>query len=240
MINAPIALNPDLDPVALADQFKANGGFIQIPDILQSQSAQLVYETLLRNTPWGLAWYDGKPQFKRQEDVKRLQQQDFVRMNQQLMARAQLNYAYLYHCYPLLTAWQEQWQPDHLLMRFLEFMNMDGILKLVRQVTGVESVTKADGQATFYAPNHFLLQHSDQFDTEYWRIAYVFNFSKNWREDWGGYLQFYDDKGDVTRALKPRFNMLNLFAVPRLHSVGQVAPFAGAPRFAITGWFRDQ
>ena len=240
MNQGPLALNPSLDPVQLADEFVANGGFIQIPDILQPDSAERIYETLLRETPWGLAWYDGAPQFQRQDAVKRLQQQDFARMNQKLMAQAQQEYAYLYHCYPLLTAWQEQWQPDHLLMRFLEFVNTDAMLGLVRQVTDIQSIIKADGQATFYAPNHFLLQHSDQFEAEYWRIAYVFNFSKNWREDWGGYLQFFDDKGDVTRALKPRFNMLNLFAVPRLHSVGQVAPFAAAPRFSVTGWFRDQ
>ena len=37
----------------------------------------------------------------------------------------------------------------------------------------------------------------------------------------------------------PRFNTLNLFAVPADHSVGYVSAFAGAPRLAITGWAYD-
>ena len=142
MNNGPITLNPGLDLASLADAFKANGGFIQIPDILQVQSAERIYETLLRNTLWGLAWFDGKPQFRHQNDVKRLQQQDFATINQNIMTLAQQGYSYLYHCYPLLTAWQEQWQPDHLLMRFLEFVNMDNMLRLVRQVSGIESIIK--------------------------------------------------------------------------------------------------
>ena len=36
----------------------------------------------------------------------------------------------------------------------------------------------------------------------------------------------------------PTFNALNLFAVPQLHSVSFVPPFAGALRFSVTGWLR--
>jgi Rps23 Pro-64 3,4-dihydroxylase Tpa1-like proline 4-hydroxylase len=51
---------------------------------------------------------------------------------------------------------------------------------------------------------------------------------------------FYDEDGDCIAGFKPRFNALNLFAVPQRHSVSYVPPFAPAGRFAITGWFRDQ
>jgi Rps23 Pro-64 3,4-dihydroxylase Tpa1-like proline 4-hydroxylase len=59
-----------------------------------------------------------------------------------------------------------------------------------------------------------------------------------WRPDWGGYLQFLDEDGDIVAGYKPRFNALNLFRVPARHNVSYVPPFAPAGRFAITGWFR--
>jgi len=58
--------------------------------------------------------------------------------------------------------------------------------------------------------------------------------------DWGGYLNFYDDDGDVIAGYRPRFNALNLFAVPQQHNVSFVPPFAAVARYAITGWFRDR
>ena len=64
--------------------------------------------------------------------------------------------------------------------------------------------------------------------------------AEEWRPDWGGYLNFYDDEGDVVAGYKPRFNALNLFAVPKKHNVTYVPPFAPVGRFAITGWFRDR
>jgi Rps23 Pro-64 3,4-dihydroxylase Tpa1-like proline 4-hydroxylase len=51
---------------------------------------------------------------------------------------------------------------------------------------------------------------------------------------------FYDDDDDVIAGLRPRFNTLNLFAVPQRHNVTYVVPSAPARRLAITGWFRDR
>ena len=50
---------------------------------------------------------------------------------------------------------------------------------------------------------------------------------------------FHDSAGDIERALTPRFNSLNIFAVPQLHSVSVVAPFAGQTRMSVTGWLRS-
>ena len=61
-----------------------------------------------------------------------------------------------------------------------------------------------------------------------------------WRPEWGGYLNFYDEEGDVVAGFRPRFNALNIFAVPQKHNVTYVPPFSPVGRFAITGWFRDR
>ena len=123
----------------------------------------------------------------------------------------------------------------------LEHINDTPFLDLVRAVTGIEELIKADAQATLYAPGHFLGRHDDSHVGEGWRIAYVLSLCDGeWRLDWGGYLNFLDAQGDVIAGYKPRFNALNLFAVPQRHQVTYVAPFAPVARFAITGWFRDR
>ena len=70
--------------------------------------------------------------------------------------------------------------------------------------------------------------------------AYVFNLTKDWNPNWGGYLNFYDDDGNIEFGLRPSFNVLNMFAVPKQHSVSMLTPFTGAFRYSITGWFLDE
>ena len=60
-----------------------------------------------------------------------------------------------------------------------------------------------------------------------------------WRADWGGLLLFQDADGHVSEGYVPKFNALNLFAVPQTHAVSQVASFATASRLSITGWIRS-
>ncbi|GEQ99804.1 2OG-Fe(II) oxygenase [Iodidimonas gelatinilytica] len=234
------SINPDLDRKALAKTFKSQGNRLQIADVLNDKSAALLHATLLRNTPWGFAWFDGTHQFMRNEEARAKSPQDFAALNQSIMERARAHYTYLYYCYPMLQAYLEKWHPDHVLMRFLEFLNSAPMLELVREISGLSDLFKADAQATFFGPSHFLLRHSDDVPGQHRRMAYVFGFSKDWREDWGGYLQFFKDNADMDLAMMPRFNVLSIFTTDHIHSVGQVAPFATAPRLSITGWFRDQ
>jgi len=113
-------------------------------------------------------------------------------------------------------------------------------MNFIREVTGLPSLVKADAQATLFAPGQFLGRHIDSHVAEGWLVAYVMNFAKDWKPDWGGYLNFFDDDGDIVAGYRPRFNALNMFKVPRAHAVSFVPPFAPVGRFAITGWFRDR
>ena len=100
-------------------------------------------------------------------------------------------------------------------------------MELVREVTGFPGLHKADAQGTLYRPGHFLALHDDSHVAEGWRVAYVLNMTaQDWRPEYGGYLMFYDEDGDVIAGFKPRFNALNLFAVPQKHNVTYVPPFA--------------
>ena len=111
-------------------------------------------------------------------------------------------------------------------------------LALLRRIIGDDSIARVDGQATRYLGGHFLTAHDDNVTGKNRVAAYVLSLTPAWRTEWGGLLQFHDNAGDVSGAFAPCFNALHLFRVPQLHSVTYVTPFAGAPRYSVTGWLR--
>lgn len=236
-------VNPALDRTALAAQF-ARDGRVQIRDVLTDQTAREVRKILAQYTKWGVAWQAGQdgPHALRAEASARMTPQQNAEIGGKLMKAMQgPDYAFVYGQYPLLTAYQEKWAegaPHDLLM---EHINAEPFMNLVRAVTGMPELRKADAQGTLYRPGHFLAVHNDSHVAEGWRVAYVLNFAiDDWRPEWGGYLEFFDEDGDVVAGYRPRFNALNMFAVPQKHSVTYVPPFAPVGRYAITGWFRDR
>lgn len=236
-------VNPALDRAALAQRF-ARDRRIQIRDVLTDRTAQEIRKILASHTRWGVAWQAGGegPHALRAEAAAQLGPQRNAEIGGKLMQAMQgRDYGFVYGQYPLLTAYQEKWDegaPHDLLM---EHINAEPFMALVREVTGFPGLIKADAQATLYRPGHFLGMHDDSHVAEGWRVAYVLNFATDdWRPEWGGYLQFYDEEGDVIAGFRPRFNALNLFAVPQKHQVTYVPPFAPVGRYAITGWFRDR
>ncbi|WP_409019816.1 2OG-Fe(II) oxygenase [Brevundimonas vesicularis] len=125
-----------------------------------------------------------------------------------------------------------------ILFDLLDRFNSDDYMEFARRLTGDERVSFSDGQVTRYLPGHFLNRHSDANPRTERLYAYVLNLSPDWRAEWGGLLQFLDDNGDITETFVPSFGTLNVFAVPQMHAVSTVAPFAGGPRYSVTGWWR--
>jgi SM-20-related protein len=236
-------LNPALDLDALNSEFAQNTR-IQIRDFLTPEAASTITDILARQTPWGLAWQaeQSGPKSVRANELQQWKQPDWQRLSAGMAKTMQSNgYGFLFGQYPMLDAYLGKWDaggPHDLL---LEHLNSEPFLNCVRKVTGIPALIKADAQATHYAANNFLSVHNDSHRAEGWRIAYVLNMCPiDWRPEWGGYLLFHDEDGDVIKGYKPRFNSLNLFMVPQLHSVSFVPPFAPNGRLAITGWLRDQ
>lgn len=241
MAAAPLfELNPALDRRGLAAEF-ARSRRLQIRDLLTEQTARTIHRILSRETPWGIAWKAGDdgPHAVRREAIPTTD----VRAIPDKLSKAMRgeDYAFAYGQYSLLNAYLEKWAPGSPHELILEHLNDAPFLDLMREVTGIPELLKADAQATLFAPGQFLALHSDSHVADGWRIAYVMNFcAEAWRPDWGGYLNFYDEEGDVLVGYKPRFNALNIFAVPQLHNVTYVPAFAPAARYAITGWLRDR
>lgn len=237
-------LNPALDREALARRF-AERGRVQIRDVLTPETAKEMLTVLTKGTQWGMAIGAGDEnrQSFRHEDMRTPQGQQAV--NQAALA-AEANskrgeYGFRFAQYPILTALQEGWDPGSPHELMLEHLNAPDFIQLARDVTGIDALVKADGQATLYAPSHYLGRHIDSHVAEGWEVAYVLNFAPpDWHPDWGGYLMFLDDEGDVVEGFRPRFNALNLFKVPQSHLVSYVPPFAPLGRIAVTGWLRSQ
>ncbi|MXO74901.1 hypothetical protein GRI40_06660 [Altererythrobacter aerius] len=240
-------LNPSIDRAACAARF-AERSRVQVRDVLTDETAREVADILRRGTAWGLATRagdgaDSPPLAIRAAEMRT--QAGAERANAAAMAAHQASargdYAFRFAHYPMVDALQQGWDSDGPHELLLEYLNAPEFLDLVRAVTGIGELVKADGQATLYAPNHYLGRHVDSHVAEGWRIAYVLNFAQDdWHPDWGGYLLFLDEDGDVVEGFRPRFNALNLFAVPQPHLVSYVPPFAPAGRLAITGWLRDR
>lgn len=240
-------INPDLDRAALAKRF-AEHGRVQVRNVLTEETAREIQMILARGTRWGMAVQAGdgpgqEPRSWRQEEIQAPggAEQVNAAANAAHQASAKGDYAFRFAQYPILTAVQEGWEPGGPHELLLEYINAPEFLDLAREITATPTLTKADGQASLFAPNHYLGRHIDSHVMEGWRFAYVLNFAPdNWHPDWGGYLNFLDDDGDVIEGFRPRFNALNLFAVPTSHMVSYVPPFAPMGRTAITGWLRDK
>lgn len=231
------------DRRALAEQY-ARDGRVQIRNLLTDAAANEIHHILAHGTAWGMAWHAGNdgPHSVRAEalSANRAEQQRAIAEATTAAARRS-EYAFQFARYPILDAYLGKWAPDGPHDLLLEHLNSEDFLDFIRQVTGIAAICKGDAQATLYAPGHFLGLHTDSHVGEGWRVAYVFNFCREeWKPDWGGYLNFYDEDGDVIAGYRPRFNALNMFTVPRAHAVSYVPPFAPIGRFAITGWFRDR
>ncbi len=240
-----LELNGTIDREALAARFRAEGR-VQVPDVLTRNCAEALRALLLQGTPWQLAWQAGEDAPVQTIPNRLLSAPEGQARAAEAGAATDAaarggNYAFRFASYPILTAYLEGWNRGGPHEAIIESMNGEDMLTLVREITGIPELIKADAQATLFAPNHFLGRHTDAHKDQSWRVAYVLNLAPDdWHPDWGGYLQFFDENGDIVWGWRPRFNVLNLFAVPCAHAVSYSAPFAIPGRIAITGWFRDK
>lgn len=230
-------LNPDLNASVLAAEFTRRKR-IQIRNALQPAAAEQIADVLKTKTKWMLAFNRGpQAMTMSQEEIGALGKPGISSLMQECLRNAETGFQYVYSSYPIVDAIVNGRDVGHPLHGVLEAINAPPFRQFVERVTGVSGLIKADGQATLYSKGNFLTFHNDFDAKNKRRIAYVLNFTRTWRSDWGGLLEFYDDQGNVDLGLPPRFNVLNLFLVPANHAVTYVTPFAKEGRYSITGWF---
>lgn len=233
-------LNPALDRDQLARDFAAKRR-VQIRDFLETEGAALLHSEMRRRDDWDQVINSGAKVF----DLDRpacaaLSPQQRDALDQAVYAGARDGFQHRYAAIRVPDDEELRRASQDPFTRFALWLSGGEARDLLRAVIGRAELEFADAQATAYAPGDFLTAHDDDVSGKKRLAAYVFGLTPQWRTEWGGLLLFHDAEGDVERALLPRFNTLNIFAVPQLHSVSEVTRAAPYRRYSITGWLRSR
>ena len=235
---AQFRLNPALDAQKLAAAFRAKTR-LHIPDFLVPADAEQLLSALEEDQSWKLVMNQGDKRMELDRGIQAsLSPGQLTKVDEAVYAAAQRGFQFRYENIRVPITEAERDANPGLLNAFASFLSSEEILAFLRTVTGAADISFADARATSYGPGHFLTAHDDDAAGQDRRVAYVFNLTKQWNVDWGGLLTFHGAGGTRVESLVPAFNAMNLFAVPQVHSVGFVAPFAPCRRYSITGWLR--
>ncbi len=231
-------LNPTLDADALHERYQTLGR-ISIPKVLDVEDAKSLRKAIDKEPHKNLVFFANGRHFDVDAAGWRELDEEKVGTTEDIIyVEAQKGFSYYYENIPVYDRWKAGTELGSRLKEAVEFLNGEPFLSFVRRVTGFDDIAFADAQATLYGPGHFLTLHNDAVEGKNRRAAFVLNLTRDWREDWGGYLNFFDENGHIEGAFMPAFNTLNMFSVPAAHSVGFVSPFAGETRVSVTGWLR--
>lgn len=222
---------------SLREQF-AHDRRINISSVWSADTASKLLETLKQTEFDNALFYAGRPTRLLDADIRAMPPTEQKAMQQNVMQNASQGIGFWYGSHYIDI--QTRMQTAPLLKQFHQFMNQPSTLSLLSKLTGEPNIIYASAQATRYIPGNFLTRHNDVVEAEGRRIAYVFGFTPQWHPDWGGILHFFHQDGELKDSWVPSFNNLALFDVHHPHSVSFIAPFARAPRFAITGWLRTK
>ncbi len=231
-------VNPDLDIAPLARAFRKDRR-VRIYDFLEKSSAEALHDHLeaqddwwrLINTPDGILEYDRRA-------WNRMSQRRKAALDADVFANARDGFQYRYEGLRVPDDEERIAEDDDPLTAFARLMDSEAMLGLLRRITGEREIGFTDGHATAYSAGDFLTEHDDDVPGKDRLAAYVFGLTRAWRAEWGGILMFHADDGATIAGNVPRFNTLDLFAVPQQHSVSMVTPSAPRRRYAVTGWLR--
>ncbi len=233
-----IALNPDLDVDALATAFTEKKR-LQIKKALRKDDALHIHSVLVNKTPWEFTYCEGETISSIPlVEMENMPPQERMALARRVAQTAQQGFGHAYNTFTFHQEIEKGNYLDHPLKAFDDFMTSEAFLSFARKITGDDTISGAGAAASWFGPGHYLNMHIDSLPEWDLRAAFIFYFCPTWRADWGGELKFFPDKRGsyVEEAFFPAFNALNIMTVPKYHSVGVVAPFAGAPRLAISGW----
>ena len=235
---ATLALKDSLDAGALAPAFLESSR-LQIRDFLRHDVALGIFREMSEAKDWRLAVNRGETtQDYEEAELAGWPPEKVEALEREVVNAGRSGFQFRYDAIRVPLGPTTDHATPPMLRAFAAFLNAPETIDFMRRLTGIDDIDFADAHATRYRPGHFLTAHDDLNVQMGRRVAYVMNFTPQWRPDWGGLLQFYDERGNVTQGFTPAFNVLNLFKVPQPHSVSWVTPLAGAARYSITGWLR--
>lgn len=221
-------LNGNLQREALAEAFQRRKRVL-IREVFDPDYAATLRADLVERTPWVLRF----SQNGRASELSREQYLALTESQHTQLLRDSTRFDFIHKRHLIMPDMPNL--PPHLAALF-RFLNSDAFMDFAREITGLDDVVRAGAMATCFDPGNFLREHDDYQPGEDRLCAYVFNLSQDWRPDWGGLLHFMNRQRDVVDSFVPWFNSLSLFAVPALHHVSMVSPYAEQSRYSVTGW----
>jgi SM-20-related protein len=233
-------LNRALDADALRITFERDRR-VQIADLMDAELAVALYSELRQRQDWRQVINSGDKVFDLDRNSRAaMSPQQLQALDDAVFAGAREGFQHRYEAIRIPDEESARAASSDLLADFASWLSSGEVRDFLRHVTGFSEIDFADAQATAYGPGDFLTAHDDEVMGKKRLAAYVFNLTPQWRLEWGGLLLFHDAEGDVRAGLSPRFNVLNIFAVPQLHSVSMVTRAAPHRRYSITGWLRSR
>ncbi|WP_052631562.1 2OG-Fe(II) oxygenase [Pseudoxanthomonas suwonensis] len=231
-------ISNELDIEPFRARLRAHGR-VQIPGFLQEDAATRLHHCLRDEVRWETAQRaDAEPAPGQSASAVPGSAQDAALL-EAATRRAREGFEFYFDRYRMIEARRDGLDPELVLHAVVDFLNSPPFLQFARHLTGDQAIRMVSAIAVRYRTGHFLRAHNDRVGDEDRAFAYVMNLSRDWLPDWGGLLHFLDPAEQrVVDTFTPLWNSLSLFRVPQPHVVSLVAPWAGAPRYSITGWLR--
>jgi Rps23 Pro-64 3,4-dihydroxylase Tpa1-like proline 4-hydroxylase len=167
--------------------------------------------------------------------VAGLPPQDRMMLALQSRSRARERFTFFHDSHELSGDGERDSGGDHALAALAAFLNGPEFMRLVRTVTGMENIGRADATAMLFRPGDFLTRRDGTEEGVDRVAAYELSLTPAWNLDWGGILSFVDSAGHIARGYVPTFNTLTLFSIPAVHFVSHVALYGGL-RYSVAGW----
>lgn len=216
-------------------------GRVRISPLLKESEAEQLRVHLLARTDWQLRirGYGSQVYDLNTSDMEGWPPEQIAALRKLLEPHEQGRFSFTYRQITIVDTAQTTCEPNGILSEFGEFLSGEAVTAMVRGITQKPDIAYADCFASRYDPGDYLTAHDDRKPNSNRLAAYVFGLTKPWRVEWGGVLLFHGKDGQIENGQRPDFNVFDLFAVPRDHSVSYVAPFTKGSRMSITGWFRS-
>jgi SM-20-related protein len=232
------AFDPTLPTKQIAALYQSKNR-IHVPGILENASAALIFDHLKQRGDWHHVFNTGDKVFDVEAStMANMATEERKALESTILSSATEGFQYRYDAIRVSDDVSDRAARASVLDQFADFLSTPEALTWFRTVTGFENINFADAQATAYNGGDFLTGHDDAVSGKDRLAAFVFNFTPQWRAEWGGLLMFHNEDGHIDEAFVPCWNAVNIFTVPQMHSVSWVVPNAPMPRLSITGWLR--
>lgn len=207
---------------------------ISIKDIFDSSFAILFYKTIIKipSSAWNIVCGVENTKYEKPLTKKnKKSNEDNARKARKTFGEDSFSYVF----YRTMCDEKIRFLPEKTMRNLLM---SPYFMDLIYKITNIKVTQLNQVFLSKYKSGNFLAPHSDINNG---KIAFVFNFSVNWKPQYGGILHFLsEDRTNIIDSYVPMFNSMMIFEIPKdgiPHFVSHIAPNVKRSRYALTGWY---